>query len=1015
MTQKTFVFGPFQLDQQNALLRRSGERILLAPKPFGVLVHLVERAGELVTKEELLNAVWSDVHVSESSLSVTINALRTALDDNKQSPRYIETVPRRGYRFIAAVEIAHHLADPARDSGLKPQGEAADRHRGWRVGRDAALQTLQLAMQKADEGQRQVVFITGEAGIGKTTLLQMAEEHFQADGISVLRCACNEMFGAREAFLPLIEALHEHSRRTDGAGLVKSLRTRAPTWLAQVPGLLGDDERTGFQHDIFGATRERMLLEFADLMEHLSAKRTWVIILEDLHWSDFGTVDVLSRLARRDHRAAILVLATYRPNEVETGNHPIRSVHADLQIRGRCIELPLDRLSQSETEHYLTLRFNSPALAEDLCKRIFKRTNGQPLFVVSLVDHLVGAGILVESNGHWRLEQSDAAAREAMPRDLQSMITRQIEQFGPEERSLLEAASAAGAEFSALHLAGALDRPVLEIEQRCEQLARVGGVIFASGVTEWPNGAISGQYAFQHALYQEALYRRLPPARRADTHSRLGDGLEQGYGSHTREIAAALALHFEIGRRFAKAVSYLTLAAENAARRFSPQEAAAYLTRALELVPYLAKEQRTDIQLKLLRQRAWAWRAGGDFARSIADLHAIAAAAAAGGLIQDEVNALVDLSRFFLYIDPRRCLPFAEQALERCRAIGDPAFGALVQGNAANLRMMLFGWSANDAEFCREASEVIGDSSDLNMRMRRYSMEIVVELLRADYPACRRVAEKGKALLREIGDIYVFTLYTTVEAFAMLYQGEWGGLQQTVSVALSAAERNQNLQAVALCHLTLGWLYAEVEQFERAAELADIGLTPQAEANPFSFFIGRSLLVRTHLGRGDLVAARSHLVMIEERLAVQGIPMESAIVPHHLLNVFNYWLVCGELEKASQASANLHAFVAAAPDLPFLALACDAAARLCLGRDDTATARKHLSEAIKALRRVHAPFAARRVYTTIAEVFDRAGDVQRAPAWRRRANDMVALLAHSLAPDDPLRAAPFFALTTRID
>ena len=129
-----------------------------------------------------------------------------------------------------------------------------------------------------------------------------------------------------------------------------------------------------------------------DLIESLTVKRPWMIILEDLHWSDFATVDALSRIARRDRKSAILVLATYRPADVAAGGHPIRTVHQDLQIHGRCTEVALDRLTRAEVEHYLDLRFDSADLAEALAERVFARTGGQPLFVVSLVDHLVAQG-----------------------------------------------------------------------------------------------------------------------------------------------------------------------------------------------------------------------------------------------------------------------------------------------------------------------------------------------------------------------------------------------------------------------------------------------------------------------------------------------------------------------------------------------------------------------------------------------------------------------------------------------
>jgi DNA-binding winged helix-turn-helix (wHTH) protein/tetratricopeptide (TPR) repeat protein len=1004
------AFGQFRLDRANLLLWRGQDRVVLAPKPFDVLCCLVERPGELVTKDELLDAVWSDLHVSESSLTVAMNALRSALGDDRQAPHYIETVTRRGYRFIASVRaVQSSNGEQPLEEDISNSEDVADQRRRWRVGRAVQLEVLERALQHALAGHRQIVFVTGEAGIGKTTFVRMALERMEQRGIGVLRSGCNELFGTHEAFLPLIEALHEQCRRPDGTFLLKSLRDHAPTWLAQMPGLLRDEDRAAFQHEVFGATRERMLREFTDLMERLAAKRPWVIILEDLHWSDFATVDALSRIARRDRQAAILVLATYRSVDVAAEGHPIRTVHQDLQIHGQCTELALDRLTRTEVEHYLALRFDSTDLAHGLPERVFARTGGQPLFVASLVDHLIAQRTIVEVDGRWQMKSEEAISQDSMPRDLLEMITRQIDQLTAEERSLLEVASVAGAEFSALLVAGAMDRNVLDVEQLCEELARKGRVVASAGVTEWPNGALSGSYAFRHALYQEALYQRLAPARRVNTHRRVGESLERGYGARAPEMASVLARHFELGHDFAKAMRYLGLAAESSARRFSTREAASYLSRALDLVPHLPIELQAPARLKLLLQRAWAWRAGGDFSRSIEDLSAMVSYAIETGHLREEVNGLVDLSRFCLYVDRRQCLPFAEQAFAKSRAIDDPAFRALVQGNLANLNLMVAGWRTEDADFCRQAVKLITESQDLSMRLRRCSMEMVLEFLSSNYSASCDATRRGKELARMVGDVYLFVLYNTVEAFALLYSGEWGKVQESVASALAISERNVNPQASALCRLTIGWLHAEAQEFESAARHAEEVLNPMIEANPFSFFVGRNLLVRTCIGLRNLPLARQHLDAMERRVEVDGVPMESLVVPQYLLNRFEYWFEVGDLDQAQEAATRLHEVTAAAPDRPFVALSHNVMAKVAMATKNSQAARSHIFKAVAIVRDGNLPIAAWRVYAMAAYFHESFGDARRAVKWRRRSDEVVRSLANSLEPGDPLRSIAFFA------
>jgi DNA-binding winged helix-turn-helix (wHTH) protein/tetratricopeptide (TPR) repeat protein len=1000
------AFGPFRLDRKNALLWRGGERIVLAPKPFEVLCCLVERAGELVTKDELLDTVWAQLHVSESSLSVAVNALRSALADDKQAPQYIETVTRRGYRLIAPVSAVLHSDDTEGPSVRKPPASAAaspERQRWW-VGRSAPLEVLEGALRQASAGNRQVVFVTGEAGIGKTTLLDMAMQRMSRSGVDVLRCSCNELFGTHEAFLPLIEAFQEQCAGDDGPFLLKALRDHAPTWLAQMPGFLASEDRAEFQRDVFGATRERMLREFSDLIENVSAARPWVIILEDLHWSDLATIDALSRAARRDRKAAILILATYRPTDVAVAGHPVRTVHQDLQIHGRCTEVALDRLTLPEVEHYFALRFASADWINGLADRVFARTHGQPLFVTSMVDHLIARGAIKESGGSWQLASEQAMSFDDMPRDLRQMISRQIERLTGEERRLLETASAAGIEFSALLAAGALDIGILEAEQVFEQLTQTGHMLWPAGMAEWPNGMVSGCYAFQHALYQEVLYQRLAPGRRAQTHARLGESLETGYGARAPEVASILARHFELGHDFAKAVRYLTLAAESSARRFSTREAASYLTRALDLVGHLPAEAQSPARLKLLHQRAWVWRAAGDFVHSLEDLAAMIACAVEAGQLRAEVSGLLDLSRFCLYADRRKCVKLAEQALAKSRAIDDKVFRGLVQGNVANLNLMLRGWTAEDAEFCRQAIAATAGSTDPTTLMRHCAIEMVLEYLRSDYRACCVATRRGRELARVIGDIYLFALFNTIESCGLIYLGAWDEVQQNVAAALAMTARNVNPQAGALYRLTIGWMHAEIGDFETAAKCGEDTLNAAVEANPFNFFVGKALLASAYVGMGKLPLARAQFEMIDHRIEVDDVAMESLIMPPYLLSRCEYWLATGDMGRAREAALALHAASVVAPDRPFLAVAHSLMARIAMRAGELREARAQLCQALSIVRNAELPLASRRVYAAAAELYESCGEPDRAKSYGMRSEQILTSLTDSLRRHDLLRS-----------
>src|SRR3954469_7869532 len=170
----------------------------------------------------------------------------------------------------------------------------------WRqlVGRVVPIEMLERLTKRMLAGQRQIGFVTGEAGIGKTAFIETAMDRLSQQGIDLLCGRCTERFGTDEAFLPLIDALVTRCRGPSGHELLSAIRAHAPTWMLQLPGIIDATEHAKLQRELFGATRERMLREFCDLVEALSATRPWVIVLEDLHWSDPATLAALSRLAR---------------------------------------------------------------------------------------------------------------------------------------------------------------------------------------------------------------------------------------------------------------------------------------------------------------------------------------------------------------------------------------------------------------------------------------------------------------------------------------------------------------------------------------------------------------------------------------------------------------------------------------------------------------------------------------------------------------------------------------------
>ena len=593
------VFGPFQLDRRDERLWRGPEVIPLPPKTFAVLCCLVTQAGQLVTKDTLLEAVWPETVVSEAVVTVAIRALRRVLGDRAHTPRFIETVHGRGYRFVAPVSPLVAPGGPGKEEAPRRVPSSTFRRPPHFVGRDAALAQLAQWWTMARQGTRQVAVIAGEAGIGKTALVNTFVAQVAAtEDVWVGHGQCLDHYGAGEAYLPLLEALGRLGREPGGERLVAALRQYAPSWLVQMPGLVSPAEWERLQRTAGEATQARMLRELTEALDVLTTERPLVLVLEDLHWSDVSTLAWLAYVARRPDPARFFLLGTYRPVDAIVRAHPIRIVMAELTQHQQGAELLLDYLSAGEVAAYCRQWERGSSRSEAWVHVLHQRTRGHPLFLVTIVEEMRRQGLLHEEAAGGDIARAVGTIRSAIPQSLRHMIEQQLHQVRPEDQGLLEAASLAGRTFSAAAVAAAVNQPTEDIEARLSVLAHHGQFIQACGLVEWPDGTVAAAYRFFHDLYGETLSDQVPPSRQQRWHLQIGARKETGYGAQAPEIAAELAVHFEQGRDADRALRYLQHAADNALRRSAHADAITHLTKALALLPVLPETpERTQREL----------------------------------------------------------------------------------------------------------------------------------------------------------------------------------------------------------------------------------------------------------------------------------------------------------------------------------------------------------------------------------------------------------------------------------
>lgn len=615
-------FDAFELNEADARLRCNGTPIPLAPKAFAVLCTLARKPGVLVTKSDLLDAVWGHQHVSESVLKTIISELRSALADDARQPRYIETAARRGYRFIADAEPtapgattrASVSAAPATAAPQLPwPASAAPTAAAFAptataapapvpnttpipslIGRQSPLARLRAAWSRAQSGDRQLIWIAGDAGVGKSTLIKRFVSELPP-GAAVYG-QCIEHFGTGEPYLPILEAMAELCRRAPE--LAGTLRAVAPTWLLQLPWLLSEPERAELHREVAGAHVERMVREMRELMDRYTANRPLVFVLEDMHWSDDGTLRMMEHFARRPRSVKVLWIASFRLTQVIAEEHPLRDLRQELRLHRLCDEILLEPFSESEVADYMQDRLPESHLPEAFVRRLHSHTEGLPLFVANIAETLLADPQLL---GSWL--QADSRSPLPVPDSLSGAIEKQIARLDGDVQSLLQAAAVCGVEFRVSTVAHAIDRDSSWVSAQCDELVQRQFWLKHVDIVEMPDGSIDTRYSFVHALYRYVFYQRLSVPRRIELHRRVAKSIQGAQGPFS--VAAELASHFERGHQPMLAVRYYAEAAANAViRHFAPVDAINLTTAGIKLLDRVPDSpQRMELELALVHQR----------------------------------------------------------------------------------------------------------------------------------------------------------------------------------------------------------------------------------------------------------------------------------------------------------------------------------------------------------------------------------------------------------------------------
>jgi DNA-binding winged helix-turn-helix (wHTH) protein/tetratricopeptide (TPR) repeat protein len=584
-------FLDFEIRSGGPTLLRRGRVVAAEPKVLEVLWHLVGNADRVVSKSELLEAVWPGLSVVDGVVHRCISQARRVIGDDARRPAVVVTRGRRGYQLAAEVTTWRSSASRARSIQTSDPTALS----GF-IGRAGELREIARALRELEGGGRgRALCIVAGPGMGKTRLLDVLVRDAEEIGLRVLRSPCREVAGA-PAFHPWIRVLGDIAAGEDGSALLAKLGSAAVELGASVPGIAAGEPAAAPRSR---EQRRSRFLASAERLLHLAAEaRPTVVVMDDLHCGDEATLAFWRMLVPARSDVPLLLVCAYRDAEAR-GRPSLAAIDADTFANDRVVRMALAGLSPAENELLLGPLLDRPSLRH-LSARIHERSEGNPFFALELARSLQPmAG---------RLNDSERARAAATPEGIRAVVALRFETLGPQTREVLETAATIGREFDLAFLREVAGRSDDEIDDALDEAASAGIVASDSGVR--------GRFRFSHILVRDVLYDGSAPAARRRRHRRIAErmlarGADDGSGEHLADLAHHF-LEAAPDGTAEEACEYALRAADLASQRHAFEDAARCFEGARSALSQMTSPSPVRT-CSILLDTADAWnRAGND-------------------------------------------------------------------------------------------------------------------------------------------------------------------------------------------------------------------------------------------------------------------------------------------------------------------------------------------------------------------------------------------------------------------
>ena len=710
------------------------------------------------------------------------------------------------------------------------------------VGREEETTYLKKLLDDAISGKGRIVFISGEAGIGKTRLVEELVSYAQDMGVLFIQGRCLYREGA-DPYLPFLDALRDHSAKmarraedekdlplTIAAGIEAGPKETAPMGLS----VMGEGEKQGKDGDWeeekftditeelrridIGRERDRMYETVSSMILGIARTRPLLFFLDDIHWADNATLQLLGYVVRNIRSSRVLMVAAYRPEElVSLGGqpHPLLGAMERIGREGISSTLTLKRVGMRETRHLLSIFLNRTDFPEGFVETIYRQTEGNPFFIEEVIKSLMEQGIIDPADTKWH-EKVDMTSL-TIPSSVRAVITQRVGRLDGHAARTLENASVIGQEFTFEVLKGISELKEEELVEALERLMNAR-LIFED--------ASGDSYHFTHTMIREVVYESLSRTRRRLMHRKVAASIETVHRHNPDPVVYSLAYHYSNAGDLPKSAKYFSDAGHKALKSYALDEAARYYKSALEALEKLeAGPENINLEVEVLVSLGNVHHTTGEWESAIDEFREAIKLGEEAGC---EGPCALSHLRMGEIGEKRSDWATAAESFAKALEIYQRIRDVNGQANVHQAMVMMY-WRKGEYQKALEAGSVglllLKKASDKHLTAMTDIALGNVHHDMGDFIKSRQYYEEGLKLAQDVGD-----LLETSRAYQRLGNIEMrnGRLDAALNLfeqSVEAAKKSGNIRQLGIALTGTGECLARMGDLEKAMERLDRSIT----------------------------------------------------------------------------------------------------------------------------------------------------------------------------------------------